>query len=71
MERDPGGDLTNVQYNSIWNFHNDSPLFNQYILILKKAGEKSNSFTMKSCSYFVDYMSIQAPNTFTMEVTFP
>jgi hypothetical protein len=31
--RDGGDDLTNVQYKSIWNCHNESPLYNKYILI--------------------------------------
>jgi hypothetical protein len=26
-------DLTNVQYKPIWNFHNESSLYNKYILI--------------------------------------
>jgi hypothetical protein len=30
------GDLTNVQYKPIWNCHNESHLYNEYILILKK-----------------------------------
>jgi hypothetical protein len=37
------GDLTNVQYKPIWNSHNDSPLYNEYILIKKKKeGRKEN-----------------------------
>jgi hypothetical protein len=32
--RDDGGDLT-VQYNPIWNCHNESPLYNEYFLIKK------------------------------------
>jgi hypothetical protein len=32
----PGGDVTNVQYKLIWNCHYESPLYNKYILILKK-----------------------------------
>jgi hypothetical protein len=31
--RDGGGDLTNVQYNPIWNCHSESSLFNENILI--------------------------------------
>jgi hypothetical protein len=31
--RDNGGDVTNVQYRSIQNYHKDSPLFKEYILI--------------------------------------
>jgi hypothetical protein len=31
--RDGGGDLTNVQYKFIWNCHNGSPMYNEYILI--------------------------------------
>jgi hypothetical protein len=31
--RDGGGDLTNVQCKPIWNCHNESPLYNKYILI--------------------------------------
>jgi hypothetical protein len=27
------GDLTNVQYKSIWNCHNESSLYNEYTLI--------------------------------------
>jgi hypothetical protein len=33
---DGGGDLTNVQKNPIWNYHNESPLYNKYILLLKE-----------------------------------
>jgi hypothetical protein len=33
--RDRGGDLTNVQYKPIWNCHNKSTLYNEYILINK------------------------------------
>jgi hypothetical protein len=33
--RDGEGDLTNVQYKSTWNYHNESPLYNKYILIKK------------------------------------
>jgi hypothetical protein len=33
--RDSGGDRTNVQYKPIWNCHNESPLYNEYILIKK------------------------------------
>jgi hypothetical protein len=33
--RDGGGDLTNVQYKPVWNGHNEFPLYNEYILILK------------------------------------
>jgi hypothetical protein len=35
-ERNSGGVLTSVQYKPIWNYHNESPLCNKYILILKK-----------------------------------
>jgi hypothetical protein len=31
--RDNGGDLTNVQYKPIWNCDNESPLYNESILI--------------------------------------
>jgi hypothetical protein len=31
--RDDGGNLTNVQYNPNYNFHYESPLYNEYILI--------------------------------------
>jgi hypothetical protein len=31
--RDGGGNLTNVQCKPIWNCHNESPLYNEYILI--------------------------------------
>jgi hypothetical protein len=34
-KRDSGDDLTNVQYKPIWNFHNESPLCNEYVLIKK------------------------------------
>jgi hypothetical protein len=34
--RDSECDLTNVQYKPIWNCHNESPLYNEYILILKE-----------------------------------
>jgi hypothetical protein len=33
--RDGGGDLTNVQHKPIWNCHNESCLYNKYILIKK------------------------------------
>jgi hypothetical protein len=29
---DGGGDLTNVQYKSVWNCHTSCPLYNEYIL---------------------------------------
>jgi hypothetical protein len=29
------GDLTNIQYKPIWNCHNESTLYNRYILIKK------------------------------------
>jgi hypothetical protein len=31
--KDGGGDITNAQYKLIWNCHNESPLYNKYILI--------------------------------------
>jgi hypothetical protein len=31
--RDSGSELTNVQYKPIGNCHNESPLYNKYILI--------------------------------------
>jgi hypothetical protein len=31
--RDGGGDLTNVQYKTIRNYHNEFPLYNKYIVI--------------------------------------
>jgi hypothetical protein len=34
-KRDGRGDLTNVQYKPIGNCHNESPLYNKYILIFK------------------------------------
>jgi hypothetical protein len=34
-ERDAGRDLTNVQYKCTWNCHNESPLYNEYIMINK------------------------------------
>jgi hypothetical protein len=40
MERDGEGDLTNVQYKPIWNCHNESPLYNEYILIKKSKKRK-------------------------------
>jgi hypothetical protein len=33
--RNGGGHLTNVQYKPIWSCHNESPLYKEYILILK------------------------------------
>jgi hypothetical protein len=36
--RDGGSDPTNVQCKAIWNCHNESPLYNEYILI--KMGKK-------------------------------
>jgi hypothetical protein len=47
--RDSRSDLTNVQYKPIWNYHNESPLYNKNILI-KITGEKRlvrGSFVMK------------------------
>jgi hypothetical protein len=38
--RDSGGHLTNMQYKPIWNCHNESPLYNKYILV-KKGGSKN------------------------------
>jgi hypothetical protein len=34
--RDGGDNLTNVQKKPIWNYHNESPLYNEYILIKNK-----------------------------------
>jgi hypothetical protein len=31
-----GSDLTNVQYKPIWNCHNESTLYNEYVLIKMK-----------------------------------
>jgi hypothetical protein len=31
--RDGGDNATNVQYKPIWNYHNEFPLYNEYILI--------------------------------------
>jgi hypothetical protein len=33
MRRDSVGDLTNAQCKSTWKCHNESPLYNEYILI--------------------------------------
>jgi hypothetical protein len=33
---DGGGELTNVHCKPIWNCHNEFPLYNEYILILKR-----------------------------------
>jgi hypothetical protein len=30
---DGGGDLTYVQYKAIWNYHSESPLYNEYMPI--------------------------------------
>jgi hypothetical protein len=38
QEGDGGGDLTNIQCKAIQNCHNDSPPYNEYILI--KMGKK-------------------------------
>jgi hypothetical protein len=35
--RDGGGDLTNLQYKSNWNYQNESPLYNEHIIIFKKS----------------------------------
>jgi hypothetical protein len=35
-EGDGGGDLTIVQYKTIWKCHNKSPLYNEYMLIKNK-----------------------------------
>jgi hypothetical protein len=43
--RSSGSDLTNVQYKPIWNYHNESPLYNEYILILKKGNNNNNKKT--------------------------
>jgi hypothetical protein len=40
--RDSGDDLTNIQYKSIWNCHNECPLNNEYILI-KNNGKMKRS----------------------------
>jgi hypothetical protein len=34
--RDGEGDLTNIQYKLIWNCHYESPLYDEYSLILNK-----------------------------------
>jgi hypothetical protein len=34
--KDGGGDLTNAQYKPIWNWHYESSLYNEYILVEKK-----------------------------------
>jgi hypothetical protein len=36
----PWGDLTNVPYKPIWNCHNESPLYNEYVLIKNINGNK-------------------------------
>jgi hypothetical protein len=33
MDRDNGGDVTNIQYKPNWNCHYESPLYDEYILI--------------------------------------
>jgi hypothetical protein len=38
--KDGGGDLTNVQCKPIWNHHNESSLYNKYILIKNLKKEK-------------------------------
>jgi hypothetical protein len=43
--RDSGGDLTNVQYKPTWNYHNESSLYKEYILI-KKLMKESASFAI-------------------------
>jgi hypothetical protein len=47
--RDGGSDLTNAQYKPIWNCHNDSPLYNEYILIKKcvASPQKAKRFVIK------------------------
>jgi hypothetical protein len=38
---DGRGDLTNIQCKAIWNCHNESPLYNEYILIKIKEKNKT------------------------------
>jgi hypothetical protein len=42
-----GGELTNVQYNT-WNCHNESLLYNKYILMKKNFKKKINSSKLVS-----------------------
>jgi hypothetical protein len=39
---DSSGDLTNVQYKSVWHYHNESPLHNEYILTKNLIKNKRN-----------------------------
>jgi hypothetical protein len=51
------GDLTNVQYKPIQNCHNESPLYNEYILIKMK--EETLSLKSKMLqSYFAIKINI-------------
>jgi hypothetical protein len=52
--RDGGSDLTNVKDKPIWNYHNESPLYNKYILINNnnkkgKGDMKKVKITYSSC----------------------
>jgi hypothetical protein len=38
--REGGGNLTNVLYKPIWNCYNESPLYNEYILVKLKKKKK-------------------------------
>jgi NADH:ubiquinone oxidoreductase subunit F (NADH-binding) len=42
--RDGGGYLTNIKCKAIWNYHNESPLYHEYILIKKKKKEKESEY---------------------------
>jgi hypothetical protein len=46
---DSGGNLTNVQCKAIQNCHNESPLYNEYILI--KIGKNDSQFTNLNFSF--------------------
>jgi hypothetical protein len=60
------GDLTNVQYKPIWNCYNESPLYNQYILIKKKKPQKTKGlFTMRGFEEYVDFPSSEIPGAFS------
>jgi hypothetical protein len=45
--KENGGDLSNVQYKLIWNWHNKFPLHNEYNLIKKEKEKKRRRKLLK------------------------
>jgi hypothetical protein len=63
---DDGGNLTNVQYKAIWNWHYESLLYNEYMLIKmkKKIGVEEQIFTKNA----VEFSLWEASHKFSLGV---